>query len=58
MQCKAAEGGAGEEGEERRRDEGTWEGAKEVARTAGGKVSRGLGDRGMRWKRACYGRRM
>jgi hypothetical protein len=31
-----AEGGAGEE--ERRRDEGTGDGAKEVARTAGGKV--------------------
>ena len=47
----AAEGGAGEE--ERGRDEGTGEGAKEVARTAGGS-SRSLGDRRMRWKRACY----
>jgi hypothetical protein len=37
--CKAAEGGAGEE--ERRRDEGTGEGAKakEVARAAGGKAA-------------------
>ena len=33
----AAERGAGEE--ERRRDEGTGEGAKEVARTAGGKAA-------------------
>ena len=32
-----AEGGAGEE--ERRRDEGTGEGAKEVARTAGGEAA-------------------
>jgi hypothetical protein len=32
-----AEGGAGEE--ERRRDEGTGEGVKEVARTAGGKAA-------------------
>jgi hypothetical protein len=32
--ARAAEGGAGEE--ERRRDEGTEEGAKEVARAAGG----------------------
>jgi hypothetical protein len=33
----AAERGAGEE--ERRRDEGTGDGAKEVARTAGGKAA-------------------
>ena len=33
----AAEGGAGEE--ERRRDEGTGDGVKEVARTAGGKAA-------------------
>jgi hypothetical protein len=35
--ARAAEGGAGEE--KRRRDEGTGEGAKEVARTAGGKAA-------------------
>jgi hypothetical protein len=35
--ARTAEGGAGEE--ERRRDEGTGEGAKEVARTAGGEAS-------------------
>jgi hypothetical protein len=34
--ARAAEGGAGEE---ERRDEGTGEGAKEVARTAGGKAA-------------------
>jgi hypothetical protein len=50
-QCyaRAAEGGAGEE--ERRRDEGTGDRAKEVARTAGGKaagawVTEGRGVRG------------
>ena len=39
MLCNAgaAERGAGEE--ERRRDEGTGDGAKEVARTAGGKAA-------------------
>jgi hypothetical protein len=45
MPCHAgaAEGGAGEE--ERRRDEGTGAGAKEVARAAGGKAAgaRGIG---------------
>ena len=35
--ARAAEGGAGEE--ERRRNEGTGEGAKEVARAAGGKAA-------------------
>jgi hypothetical protein len=35
--ARAAEGGTGEE--ERRRDEGTEEGAKEVARTAGGEAA-------------------
>ena len=35
--ARAVEGGAGEEG--RRRDEGTGEGAKEVARTAGGEAA-------------------
>jgi hypothetical protein len=35
--ARAAEGGAGEE--ERRRDEGTGERAKEVARAAGGKAA-------------------
>jgi hypothetical protein len=37
----AAEGGAGEE--ERGRDEGTGDGAKEVARTAGGKAAAAAG---------------
>jgi hypothetical protein len=37
----AADRGAGEE--ERRRDEGTGDGAKEVARTAGGKAAVGGG---------------
>jgi hypothetical protein len=42
--ARAVEGGAGEE--ERRKDEGTGKGAKEVAQTAGGKAegSRSLGD--------------
>jgi hypothetical protein len=34
----AAERGAGEDERRRRRDEGTGDGAKEVARTAGGKA--------------------
>ena len=37
LYARAAEGGAGEE--ERRRDEGTGNRAKEVARTAGGKAT-------------------
>jgi hypothetical protein len=47
---RAAEGGAGEE--ERRRDEGTEDRAKEVARTAGGIIRQQelVGDRGMRWR--------
>jgi hypothetical protein len=56
MLCKGSRGGAGEE--ERRRDEGTGERAKEVARTACGKAAGGLGDREMIWKEACYGGRM
>jgi hypothetical protein len=52
----AAEGGAGEE--ERRRDEGTGEGAKEVARTAGGKAAGAWDevDGGMLWRSGCDGK--
>jgi hypothetical protein len=39
MEGGAAEGGAGAGEEERRRDEGTGDGAKEVARAAGGKAT-------------------
>jgi hypothetical protein len=39
--CYARAAGVGAGEEERRRDEGTGEGAKEVARTAGGKEERG-----------------
>ena len=45
--------------QERRRDEGTGERAKEVALAVGGKGKKQeLGDRRMRWKEACYGGRM
>jgi hypothetical protein len=55
----AAERGAGEE--ERRRDEGTEDGAKEVARTAGGKaagarVMEDEVDGGMLWRNGCDGK--
>ena len=50
-------GGTEEEG--RWRGEGTEEGAKKVARAAGGKAAGAWVIGGcMRWKKACYGGRM